>query len=237
MTVRPKLPALNDRDPVRPLTMGSRVYETLRQAIIRVELRPGDLLSEAQVADELGVSRQPVREAFIKLSETGLVDIRPQRGTFVRLISIRDVANAQFLRQAIEVAIAARAAERADRSACAGLDRLVAAQDGAAGAGDTDLFLRLDEEYHQAVIALADCGDAWRVIEGLKAQMDRVRYLSLRHATPLATLVAQHAAIAEAITRRDSAEAARRMRVHLREILRSLPIIAAEDADLFALGE
>ncbi len=235
MTVRTRLPTLSDKDLVRHITVGSRVYEVLRQAIIRVELRPGDLLSEALVADQLGVSRQPVREAFIKLSETGLVDIRPQRGTFVRQISIPDVTNARFLREAIEVAVARRAAERADRAACAALYTLIAAQAEAAKAGDTDLFLRLDEEFHQAVIGIADCGDAWRVIEGLKAQMDRVRYLSLRHATPLETLVAQHAAIAEAIARQDPAEAAIQMRLHLSEILRSLPIVAAEDPDLFAV--
>ncbi len=234
MTARTRLPLLNDKDTVRQITMGTRVYELLRQAIIRVELRPGYLLSEAQVAEELGVSRQPVREAFIKLAETGLVDIRPQRGTFVRSISIRDVANAQFLRQAIEVAVAVRAAERASREASAALEGLIAAQARAAEAGDTDLFLRLDEEFHQAVIRLADCGDAWRVIEGLKAQMDRVRYLSLRHATPLGTLVAQHSAIAEAIARQDTAAAGERMRLHLSEILRSLPIVASEDAELFA---
>ncbi len=234
MKVRPTLHALNDRGVVRQFTMGTRVYEVLRQAIVRLELRPGDLLSEAQVAEQLGVSRQPVREAFIKLSETGLVDIRPQRGTFVRLISMRDVRNAQFLREAIEVAIAGRAAERAGCESPAALDSLVAAQAEAAKADDTNLFLRLDEEFHQRVIELADCRDAWRVLEGLKAQMDRVRYLSLRHATPLETLIAQHAGIARAIARRDPDSAREQMRVHLSEILRSLPVIAAEDADLFA---
>jgi DNA-binding GntR family transcriptional regulator len=230
-----KLPALKDTGvEVRQVTMGARVYELLRQAIIQLQLRPGDPLSEAQVAEQLGVSRQPVREAFIKLAETGLVEIRPQRGTFVRLISIRDVTNAQFLRDAIEVAVVARAATRADAAGAAGLNGLVAAQARAAGAGDHVLFLRLDEEFHQAISRLADCRDAWRVLEGLKSQMDRVRYLSLSRATPMEALVAQHAGIAAAIARHDPADAGERMRLHLAEILRSLPLIAAENADLFA---
>lgn len=60
---------------LRQATMGYRVYEALKQAIVQLQLRPGNLLSEAEVAKQLGVSRQPVREAFIKLAEVGLVEI------------------------------------------------------------------------------------------------------------------------------------------------------------------
>src|SRR5688500_7611656 len=92
MSLGSELPALEDDSRARrQATMGSRVFDTLRQAIVQLQLRPGDPLSEADIARQLGVSRQPVREAFIKLAEIGLVEIRPQRGTFVRLISIREV--------------------------------------------------------------------------------------------------------------------------------------------------
>ena len=92
MVLGSELPALEDDSRARrQATMGSRVFDTLRQAIVQLQLRPGNPLSEAEIARQLGVSRQPVREAFIKLSEIGLLEIRPQRGTFVRLISIREV--------------------------------------------------------------------------------------------------------------------------------------------------
>ena len=94
-------------------------------------------------------------------------------------------------------------------------------------------FLRLDEEFHQTIARAADCESAWKVLEGLKAQMDRVRFLSIPEATPVRTLIAQHQAIAEAIIagNPDAAEAA--MRVHLREILKSLPKLSADHPDLF----
>ena len=83
--------SLDDDSPrMRQATMGNRVFDALRQAIVQLQLRPGNLLSEAEVARQLGVSRQPVREAFIKLAEVGLVEVRPQRGTYVMLISIRE---------------------------------------------------------------------------------------------------------------------------------------------------
>src|SRR5689334_21712933 len=100
-------------DDARQGTRGNRVFDAIRQAIVQLQLRPGNLLSEAEVARQLGVSRQPVREAFIKLAEVGLVEVRPQRGTFVVLISKREVQNARFIREAVEVAVARKAAMEA----------------------------------------------------------------------------------------------------------------------------
>ena len=111
MTIQPQLELLpEDHAKMRQSTMGTRVFEAIRQAIVQLQLRPGNPLSEADIGRQLGVSRQPVREAFIKLAESGLVEIRPQRGTYVRLISVREVGNARFLRAAIEVAILKKAA-------------------------------------------------------------------------------------------------------------------------------
>ena len=101
---------LDDSPRLRQGTIGNRVLDALRQAIVQLQLRPGNVLSEAEVARQLGVSRQPVREAFIKLADTGLIEVRPQRGTFVKLISIREVQNARFVREAIELAIVHKAA-------------------------------------------------------------------------------------------------------------------------------
>ena len=90
MSVTDELELLDeDTSSLRMGRMGSRVFDAIRQAIVQLKLRPGNLLSEADVARQLGVSRQPVREAFIKLAEVGLVEVKPQRGTFVMLISIR----------------------------------------------------------------------------------------------------------------------------------------------------
>lgn len=220
-------PLADDSQRARQATIGSRVYDTVRAAIVQLRFRPGNPLSEAEIARQLGVSRQPVREAFIKLAETGLVEIRPQRGTFVRLISRREVANARFIREAIEVAIVKKAATDAAASDVTTLESLIREQRAVAVSGDNVAFLRLDEKFHQAVACSADCEDAWRVLEGLKAQMDRVRYLSLPEATPLETIIEQHERIVRAIAAGKPDEAELAMRQHLSEILLSLPKLAA----------
>lgn len=218
---------------LRQATMSTRVFDALRQSIVQLQLKPGNLLSEAEVARQLGVSRQPVREAFIKLAEVGLVEVRPQRGTFVMLISIREVQNARFIREAIEVAVVRKAALEASAGKLAELRRNLEEQHAVSGSGDHARFLRLDEAFHQALAHAADCDYAWRVLENLKAQMDRVRYLSMPNATPVETLVGQHGAIVDALARHSADEAAGAMRAHLGEILFSLPRIAQAHPELF----
>ena len=225
---------LEEENPrARQGTIGNRVFDAIRQAIVQLQLRPGHLLSEADVARQLGVSRQPVREAFIKLADVGLVEVRPQRGTFVKLISIREVQNARFVRAAIEIAIVRKAALEATRGKIADPERVLADQREASERGDHVAFLRLDEAFHQAVAHTADCDHAWRVLEGLKAQMDRVRYLSMPNATPIDTLIGQHAAIVDALGRHSPDDAEAAMRAHLSEILTSLPRLAEAHPDLF----
>ncbi len=213
--------------------MGSRVFDSLRQAIVQLRLRPGNLLSEADVARQLGVSRQPVREAFIKLAEVGLVEVKPQRGTFVMLISIRQVQNVRFIREAIEVAVVRKAAHEASTGRIAELRELIEAQRAAERSGDHVEFLRLDESFHQCLAHSVGTDYAWRVLENLKAQMDRVRYLSMPDATPIDVLIGQHAAIVDAIARHAADEAEAAMHAHLAEILMSLPRLAQAHPDLF----
>jgi DNA-binding GntR family transcriptional regulator len=210
-----------------------RVFGTLKRSIVELALKPGDSLSEAEVARMLGVSRQPVREAFIKLAEVGLVEIRPKRGTFVRLISQREVENARFIREAIEAAVVRKAADEASDSQITALDRLIELQVAISGTGDLAGFLHLDEQFHRAVAEAADCEHAWHIVEDLKVQFDRVRFLSLPNATPIETLVDQHRAIVQGIAAHDPDLAERAMRRHLAEVLMSLPKIAAEQSELF----
>ncbi|AIB15492.1 GntR family transcriptional regulator (plasmid) [Azospirillum argentinense] len=210
-----------------------RVFRELRHAIVTMQFQPGQPLSEQEVAGQLGVSRQPVREAFIKLSESGLVVIRPQRGTFVVKISAKQVMDARFVREAVELAVARKAGEGLPARAVAELETNLKAQREAAQSTNPAAFLELDEAFHRTIALGVDCEYAWRVVEETKAQMDRVRYLSLPQATPLDRLITQHEQIVEGIRARcpDAAEVA--MRVHLREILNSLPELAQRFPDLF----
>ncbi len=224
--------AINLAAPIVP-----QIIHELRRAIVEMRLKPGEALSEKEIALRYGVSRQPVREAFIKLAEAGLLQVLPSRGTFVVKISVRDVLNARFIREAVESALVRTAAALITEEDLERLDGLIARQAEAAESADPGHFYDLDEEFHRAIVECCDCEPALRVIEGARAQMDRVRYLSLPEATPISVLVAQHRAIVEALRSRspDAAEAA--MRRHMREILSALPRLTEQFPDMFESTE
>lgn len=220
-------------DLARSEPIARQVTRVLRRAIVTMRLRPGEMLSEQEIASRLGVSRQPVREAFIKLGEAGLLRVLPQRGTLVVKISLSAVEDARFIREAVECAVAREAARQAPRVILAALTQNLGRQRRTARTKDLTTFFALDEEFHRLLAEGAGRPLAWTIVEDVKPQMDRVRFLSMKDATPLRVLVDQHAAILEAVRGGDPDDAEAAMRAHLTEILRSLPSIAAHNPDLF----
>lgn len=216
-----------------PLSISDQVYRQLRSAIIRGEISPGERLSELEIALRYSTSRQPVREAFIKLAEGGLIRIQPKSGTFVVRVSVADVLDARFVREAIEIAVTREAAASAPLSAIKDLRRQIDRQ-RAVAPGHNAEFLALDEEFHRTLALSVGHAHAWRVIEDIKAQMDRIRYLSLDDATPIPLIIEQHERIVNGIEAGDPIEAAAAMRSHLLEITQSLPNIASRFPELFA---
>tara|TARA_Y100000815_G_scaffold36143_1_gene29905 strand:- start:3328 stop:4068 length:741 start_codon:yes stop_codon:yes gene_type:complete len=205
----------------------------LRRGIGEMSFRPGDVLSEKDIAARFGVSRQPVREAFIKLSEAGLVEIRPSRGTYVMKISVREVANARFVREAIESDIARNAARMATGEEIDSLRHIVAEQKRARDNVDYKAFNELDEAFHRRIADIVQNDYAWRVVEAARFQTDRVRALSLPNASPLPVLIKQHETIVDRLAARDGEGAADAMRRHLREILVALSYIAEQHPEFF----
>jgi DNA-binding GntR family transcriptional regulator len=210
-----------------------QVLRVLRHAIVTMRIKPGEMLSEQDVATRMGVSRQPVREAFIKLSEAGLMRILPQRGTLVVKISSTAVEDARFVREAVECALAREAALRAPRSILSRLSDNLARQKRAERAKDPEAFFSLDEEFHRLLAEAAGRPSAWRIVEDVKPQMDRVRFLSMPNSTPMKVLIDQHRGIADAVKEGDPDAAEAGMRAHLHEILRSLPRLSELHPDLF----
>lgn len=214
-------------------SIARQVVRLLRHAIVTNRIQPGEMLSEQEVATRFGISRSPIREAFIKLGEVGLVRILPQRGTLVVKISRAAVEDARFIREAIEVAVVREAAIRGDARILALLTDNLTRQRRAARAKDGEASFDLDEEFHRLMAIAAGRPAAWRTVEDLKPQMDRVRFLSMADATPMDVIVAQHAAIMKAVKAGDPDRAESAMRDHLTEILRTLPDIAAGHPELF----
>jgi GntR family transcriptional regulator, rspAB operon transcriptional repressor len=217
--------------------IGPRVYREIRDAIVCLRLKPGQIISEADVARQFGASRQPVHDAFVRLQASGLLHVLPQRGTRVARISPKDVRDAQVIRRAIEAATVARACERRRPESLAALKANVARQEASAGEREPRAFLKLDEEFHRLLAACADLEMAWTIIEDAKSHMDRVRYLSLPQTTPVATLVRQHKAIVAGIAAGDASAALAALTEHFGEIDKSLPALEAEYPELFEHDE
>lgn len=212
--------------------VGPQVYQALRERIIRAELAPGALVSETEIARAFSLSRQPVREAFIKLADDGLVEVRPQRGTLVRKISIASVMDARFVREAVEADIVKFVAELRDPVVIADLRAQIEAQRDVAER-DSEEFMRLDEQFHRSLAIAAGKSQVFRMVTSVKAQMDRVRYLTLMHRSVIMQSIDQHAKIVDAIERGERDEADMAMRTHLRQILIDIPQVAKLKPEFF----
>jgi DNA-binding GntR family transcriptional regulator len=208
------------------------IEQALRRAIVTLELRPGERLSENEVALRFGVSRQPAREAMIALAKIGLVRVVP-RGTVVVKISTRQMMQVRFTREALETAIVRRACDRFDPMYRSSIDSILAAQRKAAAGNDIAAFQEHDERFHAALAAGADAEHAWQAVVDVKCHMDRVCHLTLLNQKAVLGLIDQHETILAAIDARDADAADRAMRHHLTEILRALPKVLVDRADLF----
>ncbi|WP_279084510.1 GntR family transcriptional regulator [Gilliamella apis] len=223
-----KLIELNISEPVN-----QQVYRTLRRAIITCQVLPGILLSEKDISTQFNVSRQPVREAFIKLAEAGLVKILPQRGTFVTKISVKKVIDGQFIREAVECAIIKRAAQEISDADLLLLEKNLKEQIDANKHKDIRYFLEKDDEFHQILMNVVDCPMAWETVENIKAMMDRVRYLTLEDISPPEDLVKQHEKIVIALKKHDPEMAALALHEHLSNILQTINILSQQRNDWF----
>ena len=223
-----KLIELNISEPVN-----QQVYRTLRRAIITCQVLPGILLSEKDISTQFNVSRQPVREAFIKLAEAGLVKILPQRVTFVTKISVKKVIDGQFIREAVECAIIKRAAQEISDADLLLLEQNLKEQIDANKRKDIRYFLEKDDEFHQILMNVVDCPMAWETVENIKAMMDRVRYLTLEDISPPEDLVKQHEKIVIALKKHDPEMAALALHEHLSTILKTIKLVSQQHNEWF----
>ncbi|WP_053080332.1 GntR family transcriptional regulator [Methylobacterium variabile] len=217
-------------EPAGPLDRRA-IHEILRRDIVALRLRPGEKLSENELAARFGTSRAPVREALIRLIEDGLIEVLPQRGSFVGRISLSDMERARFVREALEIAIVRRAAERGVPPGTQALAEALLLEQ-AECRDDPERFTLCDDRFHRAFAEGAGLASVWAIIEREKAQFDRVRYLSLPAATPVDVLIAQHRAILSAVLARDPAAAEAAMRSHMAEVLKVASDLALRHPDL-----
>jgi len=210
------------------------IYLKLRQLVLTLELAPGAALSENELAASLGVSRTPVRESLIMLAQEGLVQVFPKIGSFVSRVDPAQVADAQFLREAVELASLEDLPEELDAGVVEELRDNLRRQRSA----DLDLeeFFALDEAFHQGLMRLSGHGNVWTTVAAAKGHLDRARRLGLHENESPAVFADQHHEIFAAVVGGDVALARSAMRSHLRAVFNDIERIRAHSPELFATG-
>ena len=206
-------------EPLRRDSTPERIAAQLRSGIVSGRLAAGQALREVEVARQLGVSRGPVREAFQRLIQEGLLEAHPARGVFVPQLLAEDVADLYLARGAVETAAA-----RLLASSGSALDDLEAALADlrAAPADDWNELANLDLRLHEALVASTGSKRLARMFGTLAAET-RLCMVALESFYPdRADLVTEHAEIVEAIRRRDADAATRLLERHMAESVRRL---------------
>lgn len=205
-------------DHLRRARMGStrdEVYASLKEDILQLKLPPGTPLSENETSLRFGVSRTPVRESFMKLAQEGLLQILPQRGTFVSLIDTSLVEEARFMREHLESAVIGLACAAFRDDTLLQLEDNVRMQEACIARHDHDAMFRLDEQFHRLLFEGCDKINTWHALAGLTVHLNRSRRLRLADDHNWGQLFEQHRAMAEAIKLRDAAAAKKLMKEHL----------------------
>lgn len=195
----------------------SEIAGVLRRAIVNVDLVPGTALNESDVATQFGVSRTPVREAFRTLLSEGLLDVRPQKGTFVSLLHRPDLEDALFVREALECS-AADLAARAPVNERKVLLRIVEQQRMALQQGDREGSLAADEDLHRKIMELSGHASAWEVVRQARTHLERLRRIANAELGGSEEALGYHEKIAQAIVDGDAKAAVQLLRSHIRQI-------------------
>lgn len=195
-------------------TSSDDVFNSLYEQIYSQKLMPGDKVSEVEVAKRFDVSRQPVREAFIRLSDLDLLLISPQRATTVKKLSLRKLKQAQFDRLCIELQIARLACKNFDANA-AELFALNLRHQKKAADGDFASFVALDTEFHGLMCSTAGLPDIFDAILAAKTQFDRVQKLNDGIVVSPKEILEDHIIMVQAMSEGDEASLLAIIRKHM----------------------
>lgn len=186
----------------------------LKGNIISLELAPGTAISENELAAEIGISRTPVREAIIELAKAYLIEIYPQRGSFVSLIDPKMVDEARFLRRVMDTAVIEEVCETADEEGIRLLEENVELQEFYLSKGTTDKLFDLDNKFHRDIYVVAKKDIIYDIHSTLMIHFDRVRNLSVVTVKNNG-IVGEHRAMLEAIKAKDKKTASELVAKHL----------------------
>ncbi len=192
------------------------VFQTLRRAIITGELSPGERLMEISLANQLGVSRTPVREAIRKLELEGLVIMIPRKGAQVAKITENNLRDVIEIRSALEEFAASLACERLDDEGRKELmKKHIEFKNTVEKGGDIVSIIEKDEQFHDAIVLASKNRRLITIINSLREQFYRYRIEYVKDAAMHSVLVDEHEALMNAIFNRDQTKAVSLMKTHL----------------------
>lgn len=191
------------------------VFNTLRKAILTGQLKPGERLMEVHLANRLGVSRTPIREAIRKLELEGLVIMIPRRGAEVARITEKSLKDVLEVRRALDALSVELACERITPEALEQLKEACKSFEEATKTKDAAVIAKADVALHDIIVEAAGNQRLCQLVNNLSEQMYRYRFVYIKEDSRHETLVAEHREIYESILKRDKERAAKAVRLHI----------------------
>lgn len=207
--------------PANTRNLGEQAYETLRDAIITLQLEPGQTVFETELAEKLNISRTPIRDAFHLLISERLIEVLPQRTKKIACISESKVKESSFVRLSLESSAFKLVARnwdtanskysRAERQ----INSILQEQSDAAEEQDIVQFLRLDEAFHRCVLQLAGNETLLEVVYHMRGHLNRFRYLAMKELVLTKSLVQEHYDLFNSLKQKDEAGVLKQLEHHL----------------------
>ncbi|MBQ4466854.1 MAG: GntR family transcriptional regulator [Firmicutes bacterium] len=205
--------SLQNHRPLREI-----VYEELKRQIMVGEIAPGTRMMEVDLADEMGVSRTPVREAIRKLEKEGLVTIEPRRGAYASDISAKDMVDVLEVRQDLEGMAAGLAAQKIAEGDILQLKDMTRRYKEAVEAGDIEEIIKQDEDFHKFIVGLSDNKTLIKMVSQVQELALRFRYIYYDDFSRFKNQPLEHQEIVEAIMSGDANSARRFAEVHISKL-------------------
>lgn len=215
---------LDDYKPLREL-----VFEAIREAVISGRLKPGERLMEIQLADQLGVSRTPVREAIRKLELEGFVVMIARKGAYVADISLKEIVDVFEIRGALEGLAAELAAERATDERIEEMERFLVELGEMIDARDLEGIVEKDTRFHETLYSSSRNERLSQILSLLREQIQRFRTRTMTHPARMRIALEEHRRIVEAVAARDVKLARRLAQEHVESAENSLMMLLAQD--------
>lgn len=208
---------INNYKPLREI-----VFEHLRKSILNGELEPGERLMELQLAESLGVSRTPVREAIRKLELEGLVEMVARKGAYVADVSIKDILDVLEVRMFLEGLAAYLAAERMIDEDVDKLKKILKKFEDELDIMGKEEIIELDIKFHDMIIRGSKNNKLMQIVQGLQEQFQRFRVIYFNEYNEYEDIKKYHRAIVEAISNKDSKKAQEYAQTHVQMIEESI---------------